>query len=80
MIKKGDDEIIALYKGNTEVYRLYNNGQLLYDADKVEIFHDDEEDDSLIIYTDRCAKMDEEDEDCLVLISKPWNKVSLENK
>ena len=79
MIKKGDNEIIALYKGDVEIYRLINKEQVLYDADRVNLLWDEEDEDTLIICTDNCARIDNE-EDCLVLVSKPWNNVSLENR
>lgn len=71
MLKKGDDEIIALFKGDTEVIKLYSGDDLIYDADRIFAYTDG---DTLIIETDRQALLDTED-DSLVFKSKAWSKV-----
>lgn len=70
MIKKGDNEVVALFKGDTEVEQLYRgDGTLIYDADRI---HASIDDDTLIIETDRHALFDD---DSVALRSKAWGKV-----
>lgn len=70
MIKKGDDEIVILFKGDTEIEQLYGNGNLIYDADRIYTYIDD---DTLVIVTDRHASFDDSD-NSLALKSKAWGK------
>lgn len=70
MIKKGDSEIVALFKGDTEIERLYGNGNLIYDADRIHVHI---EEDTLVIVTDRHASFDDND-DSLAFRSKAWGK------
>lgn len=76
MIKKGDNEIVALFKGDTEVEQLFRgDGTLIYDADRIYAYI---EDNTLIIESDRHASYDDEDES-LSLRNKSWGKAEFVN-
>lgn len=70
MIKKGDNEIKILYKGDTEIIKLYVQEQLIYDADKIYAYIDG---DTLIFITDSKVSFDSVDSS-LILRNKPMSK------
>lgn len=70
MIKKGDDEIIALFKGDAEIEQLYGNENLIYDADRI---HASVEDGTLVLVTDRCALFSDDD-NSIALRNKAWSR------